>query len=110
MLRALLCVVGIVAIGLSVNADENISPTEYYDLRREARDHYRAEKFGKAAQLYQKLSTANPADGYLLDRFASSLYRSQDTARALAPAIRNRSEHLGARPEGVVGELVKTEN
>ena len=49
MLRALLCVVGIVAIGLSANADENISPTEYYDLRREAQDHYRSKEFEKAA-------------------------------------------------------------
>ena len=98
MLRVLLCIVGIVVIGFNANADEKISPTKYYEIRGKAKDHYRAEEFGKAAQLYEKLSTANPADGYLLERFASSLYRSQDTVSALEPALKAREQGYGSLP------------
>ena len=37
MLRALLCVTGIVAIGFNANAVERISPTEYYELWRQGK-------------------------------------------------------------------------
>ena len=45
MLRTLLCVVGIVAIGFNANAEETISPTEYYELWRKAKDHPYVKQF-----------------------------------------------------------------
>ena len=98
MSRALLCVAGIVAMACIANAEERITPTEYYELLGKAKAHYRAKKFEEAAQLYQKLSGADPADGYLLDRLASSLLRSQENAKSVGPAVKARDQGYGSLP------------